>query len=141
MEEEGKNHMPKKGKKDTNKQTPPSAPSQQQTPPPSLGDQLKDRLKTVNKGGLLGMLNEVQKTTPDQWQDADNVKNMAKRFAEQLNIPINEDRLNQFMKAYKDATKGGKPTADVEELVKKYGGDAVDDKTIKEMKKFIKPKD
>lgn len=132
--------MAKKGRKDSNKQTPPSAPNQQ-TPPPSVGDQLKERLKTVNKGGLLGMLNEVQKTTPDQWQDADSVKEMAKRFAQQLNIPINEDRLNQFMKAYKDATKGGKPNADVEDLVKKYGNGAVDEKTLKEMKKFIKPKE
>jgi hypothetical protein len=95
----------------------------------------------VNKGGLLGMLSEVQKTTPEQWQNPDVVKNMAKRFAEQLKIPVNEDRLNQFMKAYTDATKGGKPIDNVEDLVKKYGQGKVDDATVKEMKKFLKPKD
>ncbi len=132
--------MAKKGKK-TRSEGQKSGAAQPQAKPPSLGDQLKDRLKTVNKGGLLGMLNEVHKTTPDQWQDAENVKNMAKRFADQLKIPVNEERLNQFMKAYKDATKGGKPTANVEDLVKKYGNGKVDDATLKEMKKFIKPKD
>ncbi|ARU63802.1 hypothetical protein CBW65_05775 [Tumebacillus avium] len=102
---------------------------------------MKDKLKSVNKGGLLGMLGEVQKTTPDQWQNPESVKNMAKKFAEQLKIPVNEERLNQFMKAYKDATKGGTPNANVEDLVKKYGNGKIDDATVKEMKKFIKPKD
>lgn len=110
----------------------------QSTPPM---DQLKERLKTINKGGLLGMLGEVQKTTPEQWKDPEAVKNMAKKFAEQLNIPVDENRLNEFMKAYKDATKGGKPNADVEDLVKKYGNGKIDDATVKEMKKFLKPKD
>ena len=133
--------MAKKGKK-TSKETPTqqSAPNVQQTPP-SLGDQLKDRLKTVNKGGLLGMLGEVHKTTPEQWKDPEAVKNMAKKFAEQLKIPVDENRLNQFMKAYNDATKGGNPNANVEDLVKKYGNGKVDDKTLKEMQKLIKPKD
>jgi hypothetical protein len=134
--------MPKKGKKQGANQTPNQAPkAEKQATPPSLADQLKDRLKTVNKGGLLGMLNEVQKTTPDQWQDADSVKNMAKKFADALKIPVNEERLNTFMKAYKDATKGGKPNANVEDLVKKYGNGKVDDATVKEMQKFLKPKD
>lgn len=134
-------HLAKRGKKpskDTPKQQTEAAA--QQTPP-SLGDQLKDRLKGVNKGGLLGMLGEVQKTTPDQWKDPEAVKNMAKKFADQLKIPVNEERLNQFMKAYKDATKGGTPNANVEDLVKKYGNGKVDDKTLKEMQKFIKPKE
>ncbi|MBL0385321.1 hypothetical protein JJB07_01565 [Tumebacillus sp. ITR2] len=135
--------MPKKGK-NTSKNTSKAqgtANNNQQTTPPSLGDQLKDRLKNVNKGGLLGMLGQVQKTTPDTWKDPEAVKEMAKKFAEQLKIPVNEDRLNQFMKAYKDATKGGNPNANVEDLVKKYGKGQVDDKTLKEMQKFIKPKD
>lgn len=131
--------MAGKGKKSRN-QGKKSTPAQQQTPP-SVTDQLKDKLKNVNKGGLLGMLSEVQKTTPEQWQDPDTVKNMAKKFAEQMKIPVNEERLNQFMKAYKDATKGGKPNANVEDLVKKYGKGKVDDNTVKEMKKFLKPKD
>ncbi|KEO84797.1 hypothetical protein [Tumebacillus flagellatus] len=88
--------MPKKGR-NTSKGTQKSAGAQgnQQTPP-SLADQLKDRLKNVNKGGLLGMLGQVQKTTPDTWKDPEAVKEMAKKFAEQLKIPVSEDRLNQF---------------------------------------------
>ena len=131
--------MAKKGKKTQN--SPQKAVQQSQPASPSVGEQLKDRLKSVNKGGLFGMLNQVQKTTPEQWQDPDNVKNMAKKFAEQLKIPVNEERLDQFMKAYKDATKGGKPNANVEDLVKKYGKGKIDDATVKEMKKFLKPKD
>jgi len=131
--------MARKGKKPNRKV--PAQNAKPQAATPSLADQLKDKLKTVNKGGLLGMLNEVQKTTPDQWQDTNSVKNMARKFAESLNLPIDENRLNQFMKAYQDATKGGKPNANVDELVKKYGGGKVDDKTLNEMKKFIKPKD
>jgi hypothetical protein len=127
--------MAKKGKK-TN--TPKQASPQ---PAPSAGDQLKERLKNVNKGSLLGMLNEVQKTTPDQWKDANTVRNMAKRFAETMKIPISEDRLDAFMKAYKDATKGGNPNANVEDLVAKYGKGKIDDATVKEMKKLLKPKD
>jgi hypothetical protein len=132
--------LAKKGKKTTQNSTQKEV-QQSQPASPSVGEQLKDRLKTVNKGGLLGMLNEVQKTTPDQWQDPNSVKNMAKKFAEQLKIPVNEERLDQFMKAYKDATKGGQPSANVEDLVKKYGKGKVDDATVKEMKKFLKPKD
>ncbi|WP_157721798.1 hypothetical protein [Tumebacillus avium] len=132
--------MAKKGKKSRSDGQKPAANQPQKTTP-SLGDQLKDKLKSVNKGGLLGMLGEVQKTTPDQWQNPESVKNMAKKFAEQLKIPVNEERLNQFMKAYKDATKGGTPNANVEDLVKKYGNGKIDDATVKEMKKFIKPKD
>jgi hypothetical protein len=108
---------------------------------PTTGDQLKERLKSVSKGSLFGMLNEVQKTTPDHWQNPEKVRNMAKRFAETLKIPVNEERLNQFMKAYTDATKGGQPNADIDELVKKYGQGQVDEKTLREMKKLLKPKE
>ncbi|HEU4964156.1 MAG TPA: hypothetical protein VFV52_09945 [Bacilli bacterium] len=133
--------MAGKGKKSRNQGKKSDAKQQKQQTPPSLTDQLKDRLKTVNKGGLLGMLSEVQKTTPEQWQDPNVVKNMAKKFADQMKIPVDDKRLDQFMKAYKDATKGGKPNADVEDLVKKYGQGKVDDSALKEMKKFLKPKD
>jgi hypothetical protein len=110
-------------------------------PQPGGMDLLKERLKNVNKGSLFDMLNKVKNTTPDQWKDPEKVKNMAKSFAEQLKIPVNEERLNAFMKAYKDATKGGEPTANVDELVKKYGKGKVDDQVLKEVKKFVNPKD
>jgi ABC-type Zn uptake system ZnuABC Zn-binding protein ZnuA len=104
-------------------------------------DLLKERLKNVNKGSLFDMLNKVKNTTPEQWKDPENVKNMAKNFAEKFKIPVNEERLNAFMKAYKDATKGGEPSANVDEIVKKYGKGKIDEKTLKEMKKLVNPKD
>ncbi|GIM45789.1 hypothetical protein DNHGIG_13380 [Collibacillus ludicampi] len=104
-------------------------------------DLLKERLKNVNKGSLFDMINKVKNTTPEQWKDPENVKNMAKSFAEKFKIPVSEERLNAFVKAYKDATKGGEPTANVDELVKKYGKGKVDDQMLKEMKKMVNPKD
>lgn len=129
--------MARKGKKPQSGTPKQAAPKATQ----SAGDQLKEKLKNVNKGSLLGMLSQVQKTTPDQWKDADSVRDMAKKFAQTLKIPVSEERLDAFMKAYKDATKGGKPNANVEDLVNKYGKGKVDDATVKEMKKLLKPKD
>lgn len=128
------NRPPKKGV-----QKPASAAKSQGAPANGM-DTLKSRLKNVSPGGLLNMLSQVKNTSPDQWKDTNTVKDMAKNFAEQLNIPISDDRLNQFMKAYKDATKGGEPSGNVDELVQKYGQGKVDPKTLDEMKKFIKPK-
>lgn len=115
-------------------------PSNRAAQPSSGMDSLKNRLKNVNPGGLLDMLSKVKNTSPDQWKDPNMVKNMAKQFADKLNIPVSDDRLNQFMNAYKDATKGGEPSTNVDELVQKYGKGKVDQQTINEMKKFIKPK-
>ncbi len=107
------NRPPKKGV-----QKPASAAKSQGAPANGM-DTLKSRLKNVSPGGLLNMLSQVKNTSPDQWKDTNTVKDMAKNFAEQLNIPISDDRLNQFMKAYKDATKGGEPSGNVDELVQK----------------------
>ncbi|MDB5085750.1 MAG: hypothetical protein JWN30_2636 [Bacilli bacterium] len=103
-------------------------------------DTLKARLKNVSPTGLLDMLSQVKNTSPEQWKDVNSVKNMAKQFADKLNIPISDERLDQFAKAYKDATKGGEPNGNVDELVQKYGQGKVDPQTLTEMKKFIKPK-
>jgi hypothetical protein len=105
---------------------------------------LKQNLKNVNKGSLFDMLNQVKNTKPEDWKDPETVKDMAKKFAQQLKLPVSEERLNAFMNAFKDATKNsgaGGPDANVESLVKKYGKNVADDSLLKEMKKFVKPKE
>jgi hypothetical protein len=97
---------------------------------------IKERLKNANKSGLLGVLGEVKNTSPEEWKDADKVKDLAKKLAQQFKLPVSDERLDQFMKAYKDATKGGEPK-DPEQLIKKYGH-GIDEQSINEMKKFIK---
>lgn len=134
--------MAKKKKSQASKKAA-QTPEQSAASAPSMSsmDVLKERLKSVNKGSLFDMLNQVKNTTPEQWKDPNVVKNMAKNFAEQFKIPVSEERLNAFVKAYKDATKGGEPTADVEELLQKYGKGRVDERTLKEMKKIVKSQD
>jgi hypothetical protein len=112
--------------------------------PASSVDILKQNLKNVNKGGLFDMLNQLKNTKQDVWKDPESVKDMARRFAQQLKLPVSEERLNAFMNAYKDATKNAGsngPDANVESLVKKYGKGVADDTLLKEMKKFVKPKE
>lgn len=105
-------------------------------PEANASDMIKERLKNANKSGLLEVLGEVKNTSPDEWKDADKVKGLAKKLAQQFKLPVSEERLDQFMKAYKDATKGGEPK-DPEHLIKKYG-QGIDEKSLNEMKKFIK---
>ncbi|UOF91635.1 hypothetical protein LSG31_05130 [Fodinisporobacter ferrooxydans] len=114
----------------------------QKQPQMNSVDVLKQNLKGVNKGGLLEMLNKVKNTNQEDWKDPETVRNMAKRFAQQLNLPVSEERLNAFMNAFTDATKNSGangPDANVESLVKKYGKGVADDSLLKEMKKFVKP--
>ncbi|BCJ87622.1 hypothetical protein [Effusibacillus dendaii] len=139
--------MPKKNRKSTT-----SASQQAKAPAPEAAksaepaapavpvnamDVLKQRISQANKGGLLGVLNQVKNTKPEDWKDADKVKELAKRLATEFKLPVSEERLNQFAKAYKDATKGGQPQ-DPEELIKKYGQGKIDPNSINEFKKFIK---
>lgn len=131
--------MPKKIRKmkKTNTQKPPQAQTQvPEVPKVNAADILKDRLKSANKGGLLGVLGQIKNTTPDQWKDADTVRDLAKKLATQFKVPINEQRLDQFSKAFKDATKGGNPQ-DPDQLLKKYGNN-IDPKSVDEFKKFMK---
>lgn len=137
--------MQRKGRKPMRKSTGPAkqTPSQQQPmipEQPQAGglDVLKERFKNANKGGLLEALNKVKNTSPDQWKNPSTVKNMARELAQQFNLNVNEERLNQLANAFQDATKGGEPNANVEQLVKKYGAGQVDQQTVEEMKKFIK---
>ncbi|WP_245632708.1 hypothetical protein [Alicyclobacillus kakegawensis] len=97
-------------------------------------DTLKQNLSGKRKA-IFEILEDVKKVKPEQWQDPKHVEQMAKNFADRLGLPVPEQRIKQFVSAYKDATKSG-PTANVDELVHKYGHH-VDDKTLKEIKKFV----
>lgn len=95
---------------------------------------LKQNLSGKKKA-IFEILDDVKKVKPEQWQDPNQVEQLAKSFADKLGLPVPEQRIKQFVNAYKDATKNG-PNASVEDLVKKYGKN-VDDSTMKEIKKFV----
>lgn len=95
---------------------------------------LKQNL-TGKRKAIFEILDDVKKVKPEQWQDPSQIEEMAKNFANKLGLPVPDQRIKQFVNAYKDATKNG-PNANVEDLVKKYGQN-VDDKTLKEIKKFV----
>ncbi|GMA63594.1 hypothetical protein NZD89_27405 [Alicyclobacillus fastidiosus] len=101
---------------------------------PNSMDNLKNNLSGKRKA-IFEILDDVKKVNPNDWKDANQVEQMAKSFANKLGLPVPEQRIKQFVKAYTDATKNG-PDASVDELVKKYGKN-VDDKTLKEIKKFV----
>ena len=131
-------HTSKKGNIRVNKPTMASsqrtgtepASTQKQPPLSTLKQNLSGKRKAIFE-----ILDDVKKVRPEQWQDANKVEEMAKNFANKLGLPVPEQRIKQFVNAYKDATKNG-PDANVDALVKKYGKD-VDDKTLKEIKKFV----
>ena len=108
----------------------PSSP--QQTP--SAFDNLKNNLSGKRRA-IFQILDDVKKVKPDDWKDPNQVERMARDFAGKLGLPVPEQRIKQFVNAYKDATKNG-PNANVDEIVNKYG-ENVDDKTLKEIKKFV----
>jgi hypothetical protein len=85
----------------------------------------------------LDALNQVKNTKPEEWKDPNRVKDLAKRLATSMKLPINEERLDQFMKAYKDATKGGEPE-DPSKILQKYGQGRIDPDSMNDFKKFIK---
>ncbi|MBX6396475.1 MAG: hypothetical protein IRY98_12405 [Alicyclobacillaceae bacterium] len=114
----------------------PQGGMQAASPPKSGIEALRENIKRVGKDSLINMLNEVKNARPEDWQNPERVKEMARRFAQQFRIPVSEERLNAFANAFQDATRPGRPIS-VEELAKKYGGNQVDDATIKEMKKYI----
>jgi hypothetical protein len=95
---------------------------------------LKQNL-TGKRKAIFEILDDVKKVRPEQWQDPSQVEELAKNFANKLGLPVPEQRIKQFVNAYKDATKNG-PNPNVDELVKKYGNN-VDDQTLKEIKKFV----
>ncbi len=98
-------------------------------------DNLKNNLSGKRKA-IFQILEDVKKVQPDQWKDPNQVEQLAKDFANKLGLPVPEQRIKQFVGAYQDATKQG-PSANVDELVKKYGPSNIDDETMKEIKKFV----
>jgi uncharacterized protein YpuA (DUF1002 family) len=97
-------------------------------------DNLKSNL-TGKRRAIFEILDDVKKVKPEQWQDPSEVEQLAKNFANKLGLPVPEQRIKQFVNAYKDATKNG-PNSSVDDLVKKYGKN-IDEKTAKEIKKFV----
>jgi uncharacterized protein YpuA (DUF1002 family) len=106
------------------------ASTQNKSPLETLRQNLSGKRKAIFE-----ILDDVKKVRPEQWQDPNQVEQLAKQFANKLGLPVPEQRIKQFVNAYKDATKNG-PNANVDELVKKYGGN-VDEQTLKEIKKFV----
>lgn len=125
-----KNRVP-----DTSSQTPRDAvqPAAAAGKQPAINN-LKQNL-TGKRKAIFEILDDVKKVKPDEWQDPNHIEQMAKNFANKLGLPVPDQRIKQFVNAYKDATKNG-PNASVDDLVKKYGKN-VDDKTLKEIKKFV----
>ncbi|GAX89524.1 hypothetical protein [Effusibacillus lacus] len=113
----------------------PETPKRQE--PVNAMQVLKERMKQANKSSLLDALNQVKNTKPEDWKDVDKVKDLAKQLATSMKLPVSEERLDQFMKAYKDATKGGQPQ-DPKEVLQKYGQGKIDPKSMDEFNKFIK---
>jgi len=101
------------------------------------GDPMNNLKQNISgkRKAIFQILDDVKKVKPEQWQDPNQIEELAKSFAGKLGLPVPEQRIKQFVNAYKDATKNG-PNANVDDLVKKYGKN-VDDKTMKEIKKFI----
>lgn len=95
---------------------------------------LKNNLKGKSRA-ILEILDDVKKVKPDEWRNPSKVEQLAKDFTGKLGLSVPEERIKQLVNAYKDATKNG-PTANVDELIQKYGKN-VDEKTAKEIKKFV----
>ncbi len=104
-------------------------------------DTLKENIKRIEKGNLFDALKRVKDMKPEQWKDPNVVRELTQNIAQDIGVNVDPRRIDAFMNAYTDVTKnaGEKgPTVSVEEIAKKYGGNAVDEKTIKEIKKFVK---
>ena len=111
--------------------------------PASTGslETLKDNIKKINKGNLFDALKRVKDMKPDGWRDPETVRKLTENIAQDIGIRVDPGRMDAFMNAFKDVSKnaGEKgPNVSVEEIAKKYANDKVDDKTLKEIKKFVK---
>jgi uncharacterized protein YpuA (DUF1002 family) len=95
---------------------------------------LKNNLKGKSRS-MFEILNDVKKVKPEEWRDPSKVEQLSKNFTNKLGLSVSEERIKQLVNAYKDATKNG-PTANVDELIQKYGKN-VDEKTAQKIKKFV----
>lgn len=104
-------------------------------------DSLKDNLKRIDKGRMVDALKRVKEMKSDSWKDPGTVRKLTENIAQDIGIKIDPRRMDAFMNAFGDIAKnaGDKgPNVSVDEIAKKYAGTNVDDKTIKEIKKFVK---
>ncbi|MCI0183316.1 MAG: hypothetical protein OWR52_10920 [Acidibacillus sp.] len=125
----------------TGASTPPSAINPATGTPTGSLDALKDNIKRMDKHNLFDALKRVKEMKPEQWKDPDVVRDLTQNLAQDIGVKVDPRRIDAFMNAYSDVTKnaGEKgPNVSVEEIAKKYGGSNVDEKTIKEIKKFVK---
>ncbi|KUO96610.1 hypothetical protein [Ferroacidibacillus organovorans] len=123
-----------------NAHAPLEATRSQGTPGGSF-DTLKENMKKIDKGSLFDALKRVKDMKPEAWRDPSSVRDLTQNIAQDIGIKVDPRRMNAFLNAFTDATKNADdkgPKVSVEEIAKKYGGDAVDEKTIKEIKKFVK---
>jgi uncharacterized protein YpuA (DUF1002 family) len=95
---------------------------------------LKQNLRGKSKA-MFEILDDVKQIKPEQWKNSSHIEKLAKNYANKLGLQVSEERISQLVNAYKDATKNGH-TASVDELIRKYGRN-VDQKTAKEIKKFV----
>ncbi len=102
---------------------------------------LKENIKRIDRGNLFDALKKVKNMKPEEWRDPQTVRQLTENIAQEIGVKVDPKRIDAFMNAYSDITKnaGEKgPSVSVEEIAKKYAADKVDDKTLKEIKKFVK---
>lgn len=118
--------------------------SRESTPiaePAGSFETLKENIKRIDRGNLFDALKKVKNMKPEEWKDPQTVRQLTENIAQEIGVKVDPKRIDAFMNAYSDITKnaGDKgPNVSVEEIAKKYAADKVDDKTLKEIKKFVK---
>jgi hypothetical protein len=85
------------------------------------------------KGTVFGILDDVKKVKPQQWKSSSQVEQLARKYIDKLGLSVPEQRIQQFMDAYKDAIRNG---SNADELIQKYGKN-VDEGTAKAIKKYV----
>jgi adenine-specific DNA methylase len=93
---------------------------------------LKRKL-TGKEGTAFEILDDVKKVNPQQWRNPSQVEKLARKYIDKLGLSVPEERIKQFVDAYKDAVTNG---SNVDELIQKYGKN-VDKETVKTIKKYI----
>jgi hypothetical protein len=117
------------------------APSQEQPGAPASFETLKQNMKKIDKGGMAGALKRVKNMKSEGWRDPKAVRELTETIAQDIGLKVDPKRIDAFMNAFHDATKNADetgPKLSVEDIAKKYAADKVDDRTLKEIKKFVK---
>ena len=79
------------------------------------------------EGTAFEILDDVKKVNPNQWKSSSQVEQLARKYIDKLGLSVPEQRIQQFMDAYKDAIRNG---SNADELIQKYGKN-VDEGTAK----------